>query len=677
VAPFDRTPFRLILVWLLVLTAAAVSQDAETIPESPTREPTAEEIEREHLLEIASQEAYLDSDSDSLLVATGAERRAESTPFAVTVVTGARLRELAYTTLADAIVGLAGMYPDWRYRMGQYAGVGIRCSTTSRVQVLVDGVPLDHGLTWFEALSTVPLDLVRRVEILRGPGGGLYSAGLGGVINVVTRNPQRLTMALAEVAGGSGTFNNQRYWGRFSNTAWVVQYKVGGFKWSHIGGVDELERDGGSLDAEVRFDLDRPEPGEYVDGAQIGLYARTFYSRAGDRWSLNLPLWRDDFNLYHYGAYARAPLGDWGDWRLDLRYAETERSRSPLNWDYRFQRQDLRGLEASYYTEKTVDAVTRLNALPWEGGRLGFVLEGFWDDAVGLDRVGLYNAGAAVDVEQGLFGGTMQLAGGARLDYHPLYGWTPTFRCGLLQGLPHERGTDSVFLNFADGFRVPTEDELDRTDELDPERGWEAEGGVRLNRLAPLTCQLTAFYREITNAILPGDTVFNQSGITAAYGGEIELALGPFEEPYFHGTRARSGPLAFVWDFPLNLRAEGSLVWEEGPERSPDPYIMVRGTLGYTDRFFQNDLTLTGEAVLTYLNQRPDLAYPGEPSVEPGPDDTTEQLTLDLYLRARVIDFDISFRLNNLLGESKSYSTAGRLTEPFGFSLTLSWVLYD
>jgi len=677
VAPFDRPSFRLALVWLLVLTASAVSQDTGSIPESPTREPTAEEMERERLLETASREAYLDSDSDSLLVATGAERRAESTPFAVTVVTGARLRELAYTTLADAVVGLAGMYPDWRYRMGQYAGVGIRCSPTQRVQILMDGMPLDHGLTWFEALSTVPLDVVRRVEILRGPGGGLYSAGLGGVINIVTRNPQRLTLALAEVAGGSGSFSNQRYWGSFSNTAWIVQYKVGGYKWSHIGGMDELERDGGSLDVEVRFDLDRPEPGEYVNGAQIGLYANTFYSRAGDRWSLNVPMWRDDFNLYHYGAYARAPLGAWGDWRLDLRYAETERSRYPLGWDYRFQRQDLRELEASYYTEKTVDAVTRLDALPWEGGRLGLVLDGFWEEAEGLDRVGLYDAGAAVDLEQGLFGGTTQLAGGARLDYYALYGWTPTFRCGILQGLPHNRGTDSLFLNFADGFRTPTEDELDRAGELEPERGWELESGVRLNRLAPLTCELTAFYREITDAILPGDTVCNQPGITAAYGGEVELALGPFSEPYIHGTRTRSEPLAFVWDFPINLRADGSLVWEKGPEQVTEPYFMVRGTLGYVDDFFQNDLVVTGEAVLTYFNRRPDLGYPGEPSVEPETDDTLEQLTLDLFLRARVIDFDVSFRLNNLIGAAKSYSTAGRLTEPIGFSLTLSWVLYD
>jgi outer membrane receptor protein involved in Fe transport len=680
VVPSDRSSPRIAPLWLLVvLIFAAASRGDEPLPEAPTREPTPEEMERDRLLEIASHEAYLDSDEDRLCVASGAVRRAESTPFAVTVVTGARLREMAYTTLADALVGLAGLYPDWRYRMGQYAGVGVRCSPTRRVEVLIDGMPVDHGLTWFEALSTVPLNLVRRVEILRGPGGGLYASGLGGVINVVTRNPQRLTLALAEAAGGSGSFNNQRYWGRFANTLWIVQYKVGGYKWSHIGGMDEFERDGGSLDAEVRFDLEGPEPGEFVRGAQIGLYARTFYARAGDRWSLDMPLWQDNVNMYHYGAFTRFPLGGWGDWRLDVRYSETERSRFAVDRDYRFQRDDQRELGASYYTTGSVDVATRLDALPWEGARLGVLLDGFWEESEALEHVGPYNLGAALQLEQGLFGGMTQFVGGARVDRDERYGTTPTFRCGLLQGFAHAEGTDSIFLNYADGFRRPTEDELNRRPDLEPEVGWELEGGVRLSSPAPLTCQLTAFYREVSDAILPGDAVYNSPEVTPAYGGELELALGPSAEPYLHRATAGSAPTPVKWDFPLNLRTCCSVVWDGGLEAlsGGQPYLMALGSLGYVDTFFQNDLTVSGEIVLTYLNERPNLAYPGEPSVEPDPTESLEHLNLDLYLRARVIDFDVSFRLNNLIGESRSYSTAGRLTEPIGFALTLSWAFYD
>ncbi|HDR06502.1 MAG TPA: hypothetical protein ENN88_02605, partial [Candidatus Coatesbacteria bacterium] len=549
VAHFNHPRPRVSLVGLLLFVASAQSL---TLPPAPAPESSPEELERDRLLEAASREAYLDSDSDRLLVATGSARRAESTPFAVTVITGARLRETAYTTLADALVGLAGLYPDWRHRMGQYAGLAIRCSPTQRVQVLVDGIPIDRGLTWFEALSTVPLNLVRRVEILRGPGGGLYRSGMGGVINVVTRNPQRLTLALAEAAGGGGSFNNQRYWGRFSNTVWLIQYKVGGYKWSHNGAVEGLERDGGSLDAEVRFDLERPEPGRYVEGAQVGLYARSFYARSGDRWSLDLPRWQDDVNLYHYGAFARLPLGRWGEWSADFRYAEVERWRYPFSREYRFRSRDARELTTPYYTESAVDVSTRLNTLPWDGGRLSVTLDGFWTQAEELDEVGLDNLGAALQLEQGLFGGMTQLVGAVRLDQNGLYGLTPTFRCGFLQGFPHPQGTDSFFINFADGLRLPTEEERERSSGLEPERGAQLESGVRLNSLAPFTGQLTAFYRQVSSAILPGETVVNREDVTEAYGGELELSLGPLPEPYIHRTQMREPDR---WSFPLNLRA--------------------------------------------------------------------------------------------------------------------------
>ncbi len=678
--PSDRLVPWIILASLMFAIVPGAAQDDGSIPEAPTRELTPEEIERDRLLETAYPEAYLDSDEELMLVASGSVRRTESTPFAVTVITGARLREMAYTTLADALVGLVGLYPDWRYRMGQYAGVGIRCSPTQRVRVLMDGMPLNHGSNWLEALSLVPLNLIRRVEILRGPGGGLYASGLGGVINVVTRNPQRLTLSLAEAAGGSGSFNNQRYWGRFSSTVWIVGYKVGGYKWNHIGGMDEFERDGGSLDLEVRFDLSKPEPGEFVEGAQIGLCVRTHYSRAGDRWSLNRPQWQDDINLYHYGAFAWVPLGDWGDWRLEVRYGESERSRYPLDQDYRFRSEDQRELDASYYTKNSIDAAARLDVSPWRGGRLGLILDGYREGSGNLQSLGPYNLGAALQLEQGFFGGMTQFVGGVRLDQNDRYPTMPTLRCGLLQGFSHLYGTDSVFVNFANGFRFPTAEELDRSlGLLDPETGWELEGGVRLSRLAPLTCQLTTFYREVTNAILPGDSVENRDEITTAYGGELELALGPFTKPYLHRATARSTPGSFGWDFPLNLRAGCSLVWDAGlePVSVEQPCFMLRGAVGFIETFFQNDLTLTASAVLTYLNQRPNLAYPGEPSVEPDPEGNLEHLTLDLYLRARVIDFDVSVRLNNLIGEAKEYSTAGRLTEPIGFALMLNWIFYD
>jgi vitamin B12 transporter len=69
------------------------------------------------------------------------------------------------------------------------SGIGIRGfrpetgSITRRTQVLIDGRPAGTG-----NLSTLPLDNVERIEIVKGATSSLYgSGGMGGTINVITR----------------------------------------------------------------------------------------------------------------------------------------------------------------------------------------------------------------------------------------------------------------------------------------------------------------------------------------------------------------------------------------------------------------------------------------------------------------------------------------------------------
>ena len=69
---------------------------------------------------------------------------------------------------------------------------GYSRGTGSRLLLLVDGFPMlssDVGdIKW----DAVPLQQVERVEVVKGAGSALYGTGaLGGVINVLTRDPAR------------------------------------------------------------------------------------------------------------------------------------------------------------------------------------------------------------------------------------------------------------------------------------------------------------------------------------------------------------------------------------------------------------------------------------------------------------------------------------------------------
>jgi len=56
--------------------------------------------------------------------------------------------------------------------------------------ILIDGMPIVGGLSTVYGLSGIPQSLIERVEIVKGPASTLFgSEAVGGIINVITKNP--------------------------------------------------------------------------------------------------------------------------------------------------------------------------------------------------------------------------------------------------------------------------------------------------------------------------------------------------------------------------------------------------------------------------------------------------------------------------------------------------------
>ena len=71
---------------------------------------------------------------------------------------------------------------------GGMSSMSIRGSSSSQVEVYLDGVPLNRAVTGVTNLEDLPLDNVQYIEVFRGGGPADFaSAGIGGVVNLVTR----------------------------------------------------------------------------------------------------------------------------------------------------------------------------------------------------------------------------------------------------------------------------------------------------------------------------------------------------------------------------------------------------------------------------------------------------------------------------------------------------------
>lgn len=78
------------------------------------------------------------------------------------------------------------------------SNVSIRGSESRHVLIMVDGKRLGGEAAYNSAnawdVDRIRMEDVERVEIIRGPAGALYgSDAMGGVINVITKTPDKTT----------------------------------------------------------------------------------------------------------------------------------------------------------------------------------------------------------------------------------------------------------------------------------------------------------------------------------------------------------------------------------------------------------------------------------------------------------------------------------------------------
>src|SRR5215471_12993146 len=140
-------------------------------------------------------------------------------PSSVTIVTSDEVKKYGHRTLADILQSVPGLYvtSDRNYSFLGVRGFNLG-DNNNRVLLLVDGHRLNNSLSDSAYLGTefiLDVDLIDRVEIIRGPGSSLYgNNAFFGVINVITRKGHDLAGNGFEVSGEGGSFES--YKGRVS-----------------------------------------------------------------------------------------------------------------------------------------------------------------------------------------------------------------------------------------------------------------------------------------------------------------------------------------------------------------------------------------------------------------------------------------------------------------------------
>jgi len=147
-------------------------------------------------------------------------------PSSVTIITSDEIRKHGYRTLADILRSVRGFYVTYDRN---YSYVGARGllrpgDYNSRILLLVDGHRMNepvYDLVYIGRESPIDVDLIDRVEVIRGPSSSIYGTNaFFAVINVITKTSA--AMKGLEVSGELASFGTQAgrlsYSHRFNNS---------------------------------------------------------------------------------------------------------------------------------------------------------------------------------------------------------------------------------------------------------------------------------------------------------------------------------------------------------------------------------------------------------------------------------------------------------------------------
>ena len=115
-------------------------------------------------------------------------------PIGATTITAADIRRAGVSDVNQAIRKIGGVYGRQSLTGSPDFGLDLRGFGTNSDQnmvIVLDGVRLNENELSSATLSTIPIDMVERIDIMRGGASVLYGEGAtGGVIQIVTKRPQ-------------------------------------------------------------------------------------------------------------------------------------------------------------------------------------------------------------------------------------------------------------------------------------------------------------------------------------------------------------------------------------------------------------------------------------------------------------------------------------------------------
>jgi outer membrane receptor for ferrienterochelin and colicins len=168
-----------------------------------------------------SLEDLMKVEIDSVYGASKYKQKVSAAPASITIITAEEIKRYGYRTLADILRDVPGFYAtyDRSYSYLGVRGFGRPGDYNTRILLMVDGHRINDNVddqAFIGEDFPINVNLIDRVEVIRGPNSSLYVASaLLGIVNIVTKPERNLQgITVSEEMGTYGTYKSNASYGR-------------------------------------------------------------------------------------------------------------------------------------------------------------------------------------------------------------------------------------------------------------------------------------------------------------------------------------------------------------------------------------------------------------------------------------------------------------------------------
>ena len=138
----------------------------------------------------------------------------------ITVITAKEIERMNAHTISDVLNRVPGIFlHNFNHDFGSPALMTIHGSNERNIRVLLDGVTWNQLANNSPETNSIPIGIIKRIEIIKGPASSTWGSSLGGVVNIITKSAGDTKIPAGMVQASFGERDTRDYRAEISGLA--------------------------------------------------------------------------------------------------------------------------------------------------------------------------------------------------------------------------------------------------------------------------------------------------------------------------------------------------------------------------------------------------------------------------------------------------------------------------